>query len=95
MADIQSRNMRARRAIRHRPQNTQNIENDVSIHVPGSERLWEPDLIGQSTDTIPCRALGCHLRPTFSERPAFARKVMQAFILDRSSQPAIHRGEDI
>jgi len=58
-------------------------------------RLWEPDLIGQSTDTIPCRALGCHLWPTFSERPAFARKVVQAFILDRSSKPAIHRGEDI
>jgi len=38
MADIQSRNMRARRAIRHRPQDTQNIENDVSIHVPGNEK---------------------------------------------------------
>jgi len=91
MAAILSMYMRVRRAVRRRPQN---MENDVSIYVPGVNRLWEPDLIGRSTDSISSRALGCHLWPTFSERPAFARKVVQALILDRSFKPAIHRGED-
>jgi len=90
MAAILSMYMRARRAVRHRPQN---VENDVSMFTyPEVKRLWEADLIGQSTDSIPGRALGCHLWPTFSERPVFPRRVVQALILDRSFKPPIRRG---
>jgi len=91
MADILSRSIGARRTIGHSPQND---ENDVSISYPEVKRLREPDLIGQSTDSIPSRALGCHLWPTFSKRPAFSRRVMQALVLHRSFEPAAHSGKD-
>jgi len=89
MAAILSMYMGVRRAVRRRPQN---MENDVSITYPEVKSLWEPGLTGKSADSIPGRALGCHLWPTFSERPAFARRVVQALILDRPFKPAIHRG---
>ena len=91
MADIFSRSIGARRAVAHSPQND---KNDVSISYLQVKRLREPDLIGQSTDSIPSRALGCHLWPTFSERPAFTRRVVQALVLYRPFEPAAHCGKD-
>lgn len=87
--------MGTRRAVDHSLQNDQNDQNDVSIRcLLEVKRLWEPDLIGQPTDPISSRALGCHLWPTLPERPAFTRKVVHALIFHRSIKPTVHRGED-
>lgn len=91
MVDVPSRIIGTRRAVGHR---LHNDENDVSIPYQEVRRLWEPDLIGQPTDSVSSRALGCHLRPTFPERPAFTRKVVQAPIFHCSFKPTIHCGEN-
>ena len=73
----------------------QNDDNDVSIITCLKvRRLWEPNLIGQPTDSTSSRALGCHLWPTFPERPAFTRKVVQALIFHRSFKHTVHCSED-
>ena len=72
----------------------QNDENDVSIMYLKVKRHWEPDLTGQSTDTTSSRALGCHLWPTFPERPAFTRKDLHALIFHRLFEPTVHCGEN-
>ena len=88
MAGILSRIIGAWSAVGH------SRETDVSTTYLRVKRLWEPDLSVQSTDSTSSRALGCHLWPTFPERPAFTRRVVQALIFHRSFKPAIHRGED-
>lgn len=69
-------------------------ENDVSVMSLEARKLWEPDLTGQSTDSTSSGALGCHLWPTFPERPAFTRKIVHALVFHRSIKPTVHRGED-
>ena len=86
--------MGTRHDVDHSLQNDENDENDVSMTNLEVKRLWEPDLIGQSTDSISSRALGCHLRPTLPERPAFTRKVVHALIFYRPFKPTVHCGED-
>ena len=80
------------RKLRNVGHSRQNDVNDVSIAYLEVKRLWEPDLIGQSTDSISSRALDCYLRPTFPERPAFTRKVVQALIFHRLFKPTVHCG---
>ena len=89
MADILSSIIRKLRIVGH---SRQNDVNDVSIAYQEVKRLWEPDLIGQSTDSISSRDLGCHLQPTSPERPAFTRKVLQAPICHRLFKPTVHCG---
>ena len=91
MADMLSRMMRKLRNVGH---SRQNDVNDVSIinRLPGSEKALGTRFNWSSTDSISSRALDCYLRPTFPERPAFTRKVVQALIFHRLFKPTVHCG---
>ena len=80
------------RKLRNVGHSRQNDVNDVSIAYLEVKRLWERELIGQSTDPISSRALDCYLRPAFPERPAFTGKVVQALIVHRLFKPTVHCG---
>ena len=90
MADILSRIMIKLRIV---GPSRQNDVNDVSTAHQEVKRLWEPDLIGQSTDSISSRDLGCHLWPTSPERPAFTRGDLHALIFRRLFKPTVQAGE--
>ena len=82
--------MGTRRVVGH---SLQDGVNGVSIKYLEVKMLWKPDLIGQLTDSPSSRALGCHLWPTFLERPAFTRRDLHALIFHRLFKPTVHCGE--